>query len=336
MFRKNKIVLTRTLLWGGIFVFTAACGPKKPFSGPRELGEGNWVSAESLNHGWEVYNNYCMSCHGMNGDGKGPAAYGAFPPPRNFQQGLFKFGRVEAGELPTDDDLKRIIRYGLRGTPMLPWDMSDKQLHDVIQYMKTFAPEKWTKGKAGNPVAMSEDPWGESRKAEAILHGKKVYHGVAQCWSCHPSFATLSEVDADARELSGSGVTELRENPDISLPADSEYNAKFMPPDFTKHWIKTGYEVSSIYQLLSVGVNGTSMPAWKGNLSPSGDATESDKNQWALAYYLQSLQELKYDSAARKAFIDDLNRRRAEESNRAQSARKSNDQESRAAGVNAR
>ena len=57
----------------------------------------------------------CYACHGENGDGKGPSSYGLRPPPRNFTQPVFKFGGVEAGSLPPDTELKRIVRENRTG-----------------------------------------------------------------------------------------------------------------------------------------------------------------------------------------------------------------------------
>jgi mono/diheme cytochrome c family protein len=45
---------------------------------------GQKVTADVLSHGKQVYLEYCMACHGLKGDGNGPAAKGSFPPPRNF------------------------------------------------------------------------------------------------------------------------------------------------------------------------------------------------------------------------------------------------------------
>ena len=109
----------------------------KTFDGPELLG-GEMVRAETLNLGHDTYMQYCMQCHGMTGDGNGPAAYGSNPMPRNFKQGVFKFGNIVSGDLPTDEDLKHTIRYGLRGTPMLPWDISDERLKRRGSIHKNF------------------------------------------------------------------------------------------------------------------------------------------------------------------------------------------------------
>ena len=68
---------------------------------------------------------------------------------------------------------------GLNGTPMLQWDMSKEQVHNVIQYIKTFAPKVWEgKGKKlGEELVVSKDPYGPSHKSFAIQKGKEVYQG---------------------------------------------------------------------------------------------------------------------------------------------------------------
>lgn len=278
------------------------------FDGPEKLG-GQWVPAKTLNLGYDTYRQYCMQCHGLEGDGNGPAAYGMNPAPRNFKQGFYKFGSVTTGELPTDDDLKHTIRYGLKGTPMLPWDISDERLDAVVQYIKTFSPA-WRTGKAGTPQTLTADPFGPGKEAEAIALGKKVYNGVGQCFTCHPSYSNLAEVNQDSKELTGNAIDSLRDDPHLSLLQDSSYGHKFMPPDFTKSPIKTGGDIASLYKVLGTGIGGTTMPAWKGALSATGDDKEAETRLWAVAYYVNSLHKLKYDSEARKRFFDELNAKR--------------------------
>lgn len=277
------------------------------FQEPQKLG-GRWISASTLNLGHDTYMNYCMQCHGVSGDGLGPAAQGTFPPPRNFKQGAYKFASVSAGELPTDEDLKLTIRNGLRGTPMLPWDISDERLDAVVQYLKTFS-DVWKENEPGTPLKITPDPFGTINSAEAIALGKKIYHGIAQCYTCHPAYAPLSEINAASIETTGNSVTSIREDSHLSTLLDSSYGHKFMPPDYTKNLIKTGSTPAQIYKILGPGINGTAMPAWKGLLTSTGSFEESEKNQWALAYYVSYLQTLKFDDTARKAFFEDLRAR---------------------------
>jgi mono/diheme cytochrome c family protein len=308
----------KVIIGGFLATLSLSSCLSEKFKGPYQLG-GKTVSAKVLNLGHDTYMQYCMQCHGVNGDGLGPASYGAYPPPRNFKQGIIKFGSVSSGEYPTDDDLKHTIRYGLRGTPMLPWDISDERLDAVVQYIKTFSqvgvdPKTRPSIEPGTPQTLTPDPFGPGKEAEAIALGRKVYHGMAQCYTCHPSYASLAEVNAYSKDLTGNGVSEMRPDADLSILQDSSYGHKFMPPDFTKTQIKTGGDIASLYKVLGTGVGGTTMPAWKGNLSTLEDEAakekQSEERLWALAYYVNSLHKLKYNDVARKTFFEELNGKR--------------------------
>src|SRR5689334_21836146 len=98
---------------------------------------GQQVSAHVLNEGKENYTLYCRACHGDNGDGNGPAAFGLRPPPRDFTNAMFKFGWVVDG-MPHDEDLRRIVHDGLHGTAMLTWQIPDSELDPILAYIKTF------------------------------------------------------------------------------------------------------------------------------------------------------------------------------------------------------
>jgi len=275
---------------------------KKPFDMPQKLG-GEWVSAKTLNLGHETYTNYCMQCHGISGDGLGPAAMGAYPPPRNFKEGVFKFANVSSGELPRDVDLAHTIRYGLTGTPMLPWDISDKRLNAVVQYIKTFS-DIWKEEVPGEALDISQNPFTANQANEAIELGRKVYNGVGKCFTCHAAYDSKAVMNQHSIEMTESGIDDddYRENLHVSLPLASEYGVEFVPPDFTKHHIKSGNRLEDIYRVLNAGVNGAGMASWKGMLSASGDEAESERNQWALAHYIKSLNDLKYDWEKKKAF----------------------------------
>ena len=116
-------------------------GAPPPFTAPVTLG-GRVVAPAALEHGREVFTHFCRPCHGDAGDGKGTAAAGLSPPPRDLRLGVYKFAAVAAGQLPNDADFVRTIRHGLHGTAMLAWDVPEAELDDLIQYMKSFSP-RW-------------------------------------------------------------------------------------------------------------------------------------------------------------------------------------------------
>jgi mono/diheme cytochrome c family protein len=264
---------------------------------PLTLG-GRAVSVASLAHGRAVYASYCRPCHGNEGDGKGTAAAGLSPPPRDLRLGVYKFGGVAAGQLPTDADFVRIIRGGLHGTAMLAWDVPVAELADLIQYVKSFSP-RWLTETAGDPIGATPDPWA-AREAAGVDRGKRVYHGLAQCAvACHPAYATRPEIYAFTKELTSMEVREFRSDLYDPVAKDSDYGMKILPPDFTFSPLRAGDAVADIYRTIASGIGGTAMPTWK-NVLPEPDL-------WALAHYVRSLVDLRdtpASAALRKSLLN--------------------------------
>jgi len=280
-------------------VGAASCAPDKmPFKEDEThvFAGGMTVSGHDLNLGYQSYTRYCYACHGHEGDGKGPASFGYRPPPRNFTQGIFKFARMRSSDdVPNDDDLVRIVKGGLHGTPMLEWDVPEEDLRRILQYIKTFAPKKWEKKKKnGDPVKNLEsweapaDPW-DGKETEAVQRGRELYHFKAECVNCHPAYGGKQEL----YELS---IAANKREPDIFKPLtgfrddfygsvakdSSEYGVRILPPDFTFNWVRSvrdGHEMEDLFRVISYGVYPI-MPAWQGALS--------DKDIWAIAHFVKS------------------------------------------------
>jgi mono/diheme cytochrome c family protein len=261
---------------------------------------GKKITVETLKHGREVYTHFCRACHGDEGDGRGASSVGLRPPPRDFRQGMFKFGSV-AGGLPTDDDFKRIITGGLKGTPMLPWDLADEDLEAVVQYIKTFS-SRWTqpKWKQGDIVVPPADPWLTQNEADAIERGKFIYHQKAQCGSCHPNFATYAELNEYSKKDTGAELAGIRDDlygaqlkeSEYKVNADLDgkggYKIKLLPPDFTRHNVRSvrmeqgkATALVDLYRVIGGGIAGTPMPTWRGVFP--------DEDIWAMAHYVYSL-----------------------------------------------
>jgi hypothetical protein len=263
------------------------------FQQPVKLG-GKEVPPEVLTLGERSYVQYCRACHGDKGDGKGPAAMGLRPPPRDFTQGTFKFGAVQGGELPNDEDLERIIRSGLHGTAMLAWDgVPQHKVLAIIQYIKTFSP-RWKDEEPGEPIRPTPDPW-KGREAEGVARGRLVYHGLAQCHSCHPAFASKAFIQRATKEQTGSSSVEFRDDMYGSMLTDSEFGVKILPPDFTRselRSIRPDHRREDLYRVIASGVGGTAMPTWQGSLP--------EEELWAMVHFVDSLVALKGTDAARQ------------------------------------
>ena len=280
------------IAWLPLLLLAACAKDTRPFKAPMKLA-GKMVPAETLNLGRTAYLQYCRACHGEQGKGDGPSAPGLRPPPRNFTQGEFKFAGVLDQKLPRDEDLVRIVRSNLHGTAMLGWQVPDKELNAIIQYIKTLS-DAWKDDDAvGEPVVADADPWGPGKEVEAIVRGKLLYHGFTQCLNCHPAYATPDEISAASQQLSGRPTTDFR--PDMYLPElkPSDYTApdgktvQLLPPDFLINPVRSiqpGTELTDLYRILVSGVTGAAMPAWDPQVLP-----DKTRDVWALAYYVRSL-----------------------------------------------
>jgi mono/diheme cytochrome c family protein len=288
--------MDRVLLSFFFLIFFVSCSDNT-FLEDKIFAGGVVATKEELNSGKVTYTEYCMACHGVNGDGKGVASKGLSVPPRDFTKGIFKFGKVTSGELPHDQHLIHIIKNGLEGSGMLKWDVSEKQASNVVQYIKTFAPKVWEGAdkKLGVELIPSKDPYGEAYKDSAIERGKEVYHMIANCQSCHLAYATKDELDQISVKVNGKKYADYDPSIYNLKPQDGEYPAKNLPPDFTWHPIRSAFTVEELWVRLASGVGGSTMPAWKGTLE--------DDDIWAVSYYVKSLMDLK-DTKERKVLMD--------------------------------
>jgi hypothetical protein len=91
-------------------------------------------TTRSLVHGKQVFTTNCIGCHGLNGDGKGPAnRFVANPAPRNFtdasQQLYF-----------SDGELYDAILFGVDGTAMPAWGdvLTVNDIWDVTNFIRTI------------------------------------------------------------------------------------------------------------------------------------------------------------------------------------------------------
>ncbi|HBI22657.1 MAG TPA: hypothetical protein DDX84_00210 [Nitrospiraceae bacterium] len=93
----------------------------------------NSMAAGDAAKGEKIFKANCVVCHGDKGDGKGPAAAGMTPPPRNF---------TSATEMKGIDDarLHKSIVEGRPGTPMVGFGKTLKpvDIDDVIAYIAAF------------------------------------------------------------------------------------------------------------------------------------------------------------------------------------------------------
>jgi cytochrome c oxidase cbb3-type subunit 2 len=250
-------------------------------------------SQEWIAHGKNVYERRCLGCHGVKGDGNGPAsAFFQKDRPRNFTIGVFKFRLTPSGSMPDDGDLLRTITRGVRGTAMPSWhELQQKDLLAVIQYIKyelsadRSDPAKpylyFVEEPAQSPLFIGVPP---PPSATQITRGKQVWES-AKCWECHGS----------AGKGDGEKAAGLEDDLGFPIP----------PANLTTGQLKSGPSVRDIFRTISTGLSGTPMPSF------SDSVPEEDR--WALSYFVLSLsaftdpltgQPLKLSQTVRDALND--------------------------------
>ena len=91
---------------------------------------------QAVQAGRKIFSSLCVGCHGINGDGNGPAAAALNPRPWNFTTGewIKKYGSA-------DNDIYKRIAMGVPKTAMPAWSttLKPEQIWDVLYYVKTFS-----------------------------------------------------------------------------------------------------------------------------------------------------------------------------------------------------
>jgi mono/diheme cytochrome c family protein len=96
------------------------------------------LDLDTLAKGSLLYRRFCLHCHGVPGDGRGPTSAWINPPPRDYRRGLFKFTSavVTKKSKPRRGDLLRTLEEGIEGTTMPTFKAQPKRdLEALISYV---------------------------------------------------------------------------------------------------------------------------------------------------------------------------------------------------------
>jgi len=209
--------------------------------------------------GMAAYHRYCISCHGVRGDGAGPTAQFVDPMPRDFTMGTFKFRSTPSGTLPTDADIHRTITNGLHTTYMPRWEAANEiERNDLVQVVKSFSP-RFKEEPQGEPVKVPPRP---AFGPPLVQKGHEVWAKM-QCASCH------------GEQGKGNG-------PSAPTLVD-DWGHPIKPHDFTEGPLKVGDEPEDLYRAFMTGLNGTPMPSFAESLQPD--------EAWALVAYVRTLRK---------------------------------------------
>jgi DMSO reductase family type II enzyme heme b subunit len=244
---------------------------REPFNGTLLLsavlclmaGPASAQEAPANARGKELYDKWCVECHGETGAGDGAAATRMLPRPRDFTRAVFQVRTTASGELATDEDLRRVIDEGMPGTAMPGWrsrlNAADRDA--VIAYLKTFS--TFWEGATPQSVALGRAP---GSGPEGIAEGRSVFEKL-ECFKCH---GELGRGD-------GQSAPTLVDDWDQPIRA----------ADLSESWnFNGGSTVQQIYARLRTGLDGTPMPSFSDVIDAQ---VITDEQLWRVAQYVRSL-----------------------------------------------
>lgn len=221
------------------------------------LAIGAWAtpsaSPQTL-RGWAIYERLCLPCHGVRGDGRGPAAPYVWPQPRALTRGELKWRSTPVGQPPSDDDVRDTILFGAPGTAMpgFAGTLSPAQQDDVAAVVRAFAPgaPAWN---AGTPIELGEPPPPDPVRGAALWRDKG-------CPACHGAAADGHGPSSFALRAPPYDLTTVLHRPREPGPEAYRRAAALS---------------------IATGLTGTAMPSFAGTL-PEADL-------WALADHVAAI-----------------------------------------------
>ncbi len=211
-----------------------------------------------IEEGKVLYRIHCRSCHGLEGRGNGPDAEKLDPKPSDFTKAEFRIRSTPWGELPSDEDLIRVITLGVPGTAMDPWgSLSEIERLQLVSYTKTLNP-RFSIESPPKSVHIPEDL---PVTPESIAHGEELFNSM-KCFLCH------------GEEGRGDGP--------ITKTLKYEWDFLFRARNLAKGWTyKAGNLRKEIYRSISTGFYGTPMGSYAEYLT--------EEERWQLASYVNSI-----------------------------------------------
>lgn len=137
---KKVLILSVMVIFSLFAVSSAFAGgecpqPRKTKAAPGSVAKKDKTAKADAANGKKIFHKTakpmaCKMCHGEKGDGGGKLGKALKPKPRNFTCKK-TMDKISAGQM------YHIIKNGSKGTGMAKQKLSDKEIWDVIKYIRT-------------------------------------------------------------------------------------------------------------------------------------------------------------------------------------------------------
>lgn len=263
------------------------------FERPRLLSDPD-RALSTLKLGQRVYQDRCVQCHGLTGDGNGPAAAVMYPRPRDYTKGVFKFTSTPFGSKPVRADLIKTVTSGVRGTSMPGFSLLPKEeIEAVVDYVMVLSqrgeleqqmiviavdeeeldPEiveeelfpvvvgRWRDAEGQQVVPLSPQP---VFTLEHVRRGKEAFlsRGCSKCHGEDGRGQTPENLAGDLKDTWGHATRAA---------------------DLTSGMLRGGQRPMDIYHRIYSGINGTPMPGFANAFQ------DQPEGMWDLVAYVLSV-----------------------------------------------
>ncbi len=256
-----------------------------------------------LQLGRQVYTNQCAGCHGTTGDGKGPAGAHLNPPPRDYRNGVFKFASTPRGSKPRRDDLRRILKYGAKGTSMPAFRfLPEEETEAVIDYVMVLASRgelELALLREAETELDEEDDFDPEVVAEYVTDiadsWRRADDEVVRPITVNPpqteetiqagavAFAEFACVKCHGPDARGSKSADVGQ--DI-------WGRTAYPANLALGMLHGGRRPIDIYRRIYSGINGTPMPSSKDPNTAIGETPEERSDRiWHLVHFVTAVIE---------------------------------------------
>jgi mono/diheme cytochrome c family protein len=276
-----------------------------PVAGAYRIAGGDQPGFDRLRLqlGRQVYNNQCAGCHGTTGDGKGPAGAHLNPPPRDYRNGVFKFASTPRGSKPRRDDLRRILKYGAKGTSMPAFRfLPEEETEAVIDYVMVLASRgelELALLREAETELDEEDDFDPEVVAEYVTDiadsWRRADDEVVRPITVNPpqteetiqagavAFAEFACVKCHGPDARGSKSADVGQ--DI-------WGRTAYPANLALGMLHGGRRPIDIYRRIYSGINGTPMPSSKDPNTAIGETPEERSDRiWHLVHFVTAVIE---------------------------------------------
>jgi mono/diheme cytochrome c family protein len=251
--------------------------------------------AGDLSRGQAVYQERCVQCHGVTGDGQGPAAKYMYPKPRDYRRGLFKFTSTPYGSRPLRADLVRTVRQGIRGTSMPGFSLlAERDLQAVVDYVEMLARRGEFEELLVLTAESEEEVDPETVKDDLVptveRRWSEAEESAVRPLMPQPRF-TMAHVERGKQAFLTKGCSKCHGDDGRGQTLENRGNDAWGQPtraaDLTSGMFRGGQQPVDIYRRIYSGVNGTPMPSFANALQSEPETI------WDLVAYVLKVSNLR-------------------------------------------